>query len=145
LHVIVVTGTRSLRREHQPVISRRLKKCVPAELAIQDVAFMSGGSWGVDTYWALEAQRLYPEACHILAAPSSPWNEKGLLEAKWDRVVHPLGGYRGRNAYMVSQAHQVEGFPLKPEANMPRSGTWMTVRMARRREEVELKVLMLDG
>ena len=52
--------------------------------------------------------------------------------------------YRSRNLDIVQAADILFAAPSGPEANLPRSGTWMTIRMARR-HNVPLKIIWPDG
>lgn len=40
--------------------------------------------------------------------------------------------YRDRNKRMVDIGNSLVGYPARPEKESPRSGTWMTIRLARK-------------
>lgn len=59
-------------------------------------------------------------------------------------LVHPRKEYATRNRDIVIAADVLYAFPEGPEDRFPRSGTWQTVRMARRLC-VPLHVVLPDG
>lgn len=90
---------------------------------------------GIDTEAMLAAYHLYPDALHRVVVPRGPFNKDALAFAKSHGFAviyaperaHP---YRPRNLLLVQYADELEALPEGPEKAHPRSGTWMTVRIA---------------
>lgn len=59
-------------------------------------------------------------------------------------AVEPERHYRERNAQIVQRAGRLFALPSDYEKRAPRSGTWMTVRMARR-HGVPVEIVLPDG
>lgn len=98
--------------------------------------YLTGACTGGDAFigrWLYEHR---PEAEHVVIVPA----DRSRVEEWWhglDVTVTemPAGStYRDRNARLVAEAGAVFAFPLYPERDLRsrRSGTWQTVRMARK-------------
>ncbi len=61
-----------------------------------------------------------------------PINPKARAWCKGARIVHPAKPYIERNHDIVDASSQMFAAPFGEEASEPRSGTWATVRYARR-------------
>jgi len=91
---------------------------------------------GIDTLAMLHCHDIFPNALHRVIIPAGKINEKALdyadehgfeiLEAPLSR--HP---YRPRNIMLVQFCDKLVAVPEGPEHAFRRSGTWMTVRIAR--------------
>jgi predicted Rossmann fold nucleotide-binding protein DprA/Smf involved in DNA uptake len=110
-------------------------------------AFGTGAAYGVDSLACRVAVANHPEAAHSVYVPSGAHNEQLVAWARRSGLTmelvppgsHP---YRQRNVRLVDHCdpalHGGEpgcliAFPEGPEESYPRSGTWMTIRIARER------------
>jgi hypothetical protein len=94
--------------------------------------FHSGGAYGADTKAAIIAHALYPEAAHILHVPyGCYWNERLTDLVKFDEVRYITDGYMKRNDSLVASASRLIAFPKTADEEL-RSGTWATIRRARK-------------
>jgi hypothetical protein len=103
--------------------------------------FVSGGAYGVDTSAALAALTLQPEATHRLCLPNGNmfnnaldglWASIGAEYMIIEKADKP--GYMARNDLLVKRIGKrglLTAFP-EHEAEERRSGTWATVRRARK-------------
>lgn len=96
--------------------------------------YVTGGALGVDTVVHLVAAGLRPSAEHLVLVPDAPWSEDTAERATVERV--PGGktageSYMLRNDAIVAAADLLVAFP-ETAAGSLRSGTWATVRRARR-------------
>jgi predicted Rossmann fold nucleotide-binding protein DprA/Smf involved in DNA uptake len=133
-----VTGvSRELSADERRVIHNAIKAL---GMGYDDV-FVSGGAFGVDTYAAIVALDVAPEATHHLCLPNgnvfntslealwASMNAKNLIIEKADKP-----GYMARNDLLVKRigaAGMLLAFPERA-AEARRSGTWSTVRRARK-------------
>lgn len=135
------TGPRAFYHEH--LVSPYL-----AELDAH--TYVTGGAIGLDTYAGMALAHKYPHARHVVIAPAnhaavSYW---WLGEEYVGRViVHQMRHgttYKARNEAIVRASTELMAFPLYVEHDprSERSGTWQTVRIARRRDiPVSVRVL----
>jgi hypothetical protein len=101
--------------------------------------FTSGGAWGIDTFGSLEALSLFPDAVHRLVLPAAAYNLELLKPGLAERFVvvrAPRGkttaaSYMLRNDLTVTHLDVLLAFP-ETRTEVQRSGTWSTVRRARR-------------
>lgn len=134
IDAIAVTGTRGRPRPHPPLL--------PAEEAIIEEVLAAlpprswlivGGQRGVDT---VAARRGKQNGHRIhLVVPSAPYDPESHRYAD-DIEVAPVGinaahSYKIRDARMVELGVRLLAFPKTPVEEI-RSGTWLTVRMARK-------------
>jgi hypothetical protein len=117
--------------------------------------FTSGAAPGVDTTFALTAWNLFPDAVHRLIVPAAPHNdalvdwaeEKGFEIVHAPRKADDASSFMARNDMLVSgeYADVLVAFPFTEEEIL-RSGTWSTIRRARRLgKEVRLRALAAEG
>lgn len=115
--------------------------------------FVAGGAYGVDTYVARHAVGVlgFNARDCALFLPAADYNEivaLGFSEAGW-RLVHckrgktPPDSYMKRNDALVAFADVLWAFPRSAREEQ-RSGTWATVRRARKRGRT-IYVFPLDG
>jgi hypothetical protein len=101
--------------------------------------FVSGAAYGVDTAAALAAAEFFPEAAHRVYVPRAWHNERAVvqLRERGAEVIEIAAGvsgpYMARNDAMVADrdVEQLVGFPHTCAERL-RSGTWATIRRARK-------------
>lgn len=106
--------------------------------------YVTGGCTGGDTFigrW-LVLNRLGSDARHVVIIPADrsrvdPWWEKPVIRRTTlvEVIEMPPGStYADRNARIVEESTVIFGLPAYPEDDprSRRSGTWQTIRMARR-------------
>lgn len=106
---------------------------------LDGVEYTTGGAVGVDTYVLRKLSAWLPTALHRVCLPEhgSDWDNPYLELADEvirvpDTMKHP---WRSRNAAILDHSDVLLAFPLHAEEHgqSKRSGTWMTIRMARQR------------
>lgn len=111
--------------------------------------YTTGGAVGVDTYVLRKMTGWLPDAHHRVCLPEhgADWDNEFLSLA--DEVIrvpntmdHP---WRSRNAAILDHSDILLAFPLHDEdhGQSKRSGTWMTIRMARERD-IPIVLTVLD-
>jgi len=101
--------------------------------------YVTGGCTGGDAFIGAWLMANRPDAEHVVIVP---WN-RSRVDPWWlvtdggnlTVVRMPPGStYKDRNELLVEEGTWVFGFPAYPEADprSRRSGTWQTIRMARR-------------
>lgn len=147
---------------HASVVDGYLRELIHmAHIGVID-EFVTGAARGGDTIIARVLEQACPATLHRIVVPAAPHNE-GLVSLweMWaentpgthvvERMVKGPGAapaqYRRRDQRMVDLAKAgggwLEAFPLHEERRQPRSGTWLTVRLARK-SEVEQRVHIMD-
>jgi hypothetical protein len=58
--------------------------------------------------------------------------------------AHERASYAVRDARLVTMSDRLLALPFAPEAESPRSGTWLTVRFARRKG-IPIRIIWADG
>lgn len=103
--------------------------------------YVTGGCRGGDAVIGRWLRMTYPRAEHVVVLPASLrqvedwWSGLDRLHPRI--IAMPAGTtYKDRNTRLVELADEVRGFPAWPEHDprSVRSGTWQTIRMARRAE-----------
>lgn len=124
------TAARELDSFPDGYIESVLQSLPPAE------RYITGGARGGDALIGRWLYERYPSAHHIVVVPA---NRAQVVE--WwlgfdvTAVDMPRGtSYRDRNMHIVQMCTNLVAFPAFPEFNVKsrRSGTWQTVRMAKR-------------
>jgi hypothetical protein len=122
------------------------------ELPLHVTEFTTGAAFGVDTLAARIAVVRLPDTVHRIVAPAKLHNDElapALIRdygsnRRIELVQMPEGSsYLDRNEYMVDLCDVLLAFP-DTEREMLRSGTWHTVRAARRKGKV-IKFFPLNG
>lgn len=132
--MIAITGTRGRGRPLPPLLGweEAIVETVLAGLA-EHSWLVVGGARGVDTVAARIGKQLGHRV--YLVAPSAYYDPGAHRYADDIEVaqagITPAESYQIRNARMVELASSVIAFP-KTAVEEIRSGTWMTVRMARK-------------
>jgi len=128
------TASRRLEGTHERKLTRHLSKEFPGKLALQpELEFHTGGSWGGDYVIAEWLINRFPDAKHVLHLPDEPFNPDVSLLPFTE--IRQYATYRARNGGIVAASEKLYGYPLYDEERMPRSGTWMTIRIARRQRK----------
>lgn len=131
---ISVTGTRTLSNRECAYVEQVMR----AILNPGDEVTV-GCCTGTD---ALVARLAYAtEGVRVHAVVPAVPSDSKWLDPEWRRYCHTFHQmppsdepYRARNAVVIGRGDILVGFPSKPEddPSQRRSGTWMTIRMARR-------------
>lgn len=128
------TGTRRLEPEHYEQINTVLGSLADA------TEFTTGGALGVDGYVVHAVEELFPWVRQRIIFPADfkavdreiyDWANSGGAELI---QMPPGSSYRDRNARILDYSEVLISFPLKEAALEKRSGTWMTIRMAQKRD-----------
>lgn len=95
---------------------------------------VTGGARGVDALVARVALQAFPHAEHRLVLPQGYRYDRHLQAELPDHVVREWvgGGFMARNDRLVLRTGTLVAFPDTPGETI-RSGTWATVRRARKR------------
>lgn len=102
---------------------------------------VTGGARGGDALIGRWLYERYPFAIHLVVLPANraqvyPWWQDISDVGTGPMLVEmPRGtSYRDRNMHIVQMCTNLVAFPAFPEFNVRsrRSGTWMTIRMAKR-------------
>lgn len=137
------TGSRYLDLTHHALLDEVLTAHLDGDV------YITGGAVGVDTYVLRKMAAWLPEATHRVYLPEHgpDWDNSFLELADEvtrvpDTMRHP---HRSRNAAIVADADVLLAFPLHAESHgqSRRSGTWMTVNLARK-ADVEVIITVLD-
>lgn len=135
--IVAITGTRSLDDTGRQHLFDAVSMLDPLEDSL-----VVGGCVGADAFAALVATGFGLPTFAVVPLLDTKWVERWcdpdwalFASLGWSSAASP----RTRNAEMVERADQVWAFPDRDEArDNPRSGTWMTVRMARRANKLTL-------
>lgn len=168
VHVITFTGSARMSPAHEPFVDRVLRD-LSHEFGTT-ATFVTGAQHGVDSYVADFLERACPSARHHIVVPNAPHNTElvgrfEFLASRQANIVveympapdiwpnHKLRNavaYRERDQRMVDLAAaagshgRVVGFPLMEEHRQRRSGTWLTIRLARKARVPTITVTMLE-
>lgn len=132
--IVAFSGTVKVKsQDHVDIIEQAIRDLPPTV-----TEFVSGAAHGVDTIAALMAAKQFGNAMHWVLAPDDDYNEDII---SLFHVVAPsskfafellLGkGYMERNDELVARCTDLVAFP-KTGTEQTRSGTWSTVRRARK-------------
>lgn len=97
--------------------------------------YVSGAAVGVDTVAALAAYAQHPLATVRFCVPKACWYNDRLVSVLRGRpnieIEEVSGGYMTRNDRLVELADTLVAFP-RTRQEVLRSGTWATIRRARK-------------
>jgi hypothetical protein len=141
------TGSRDLPAQAWPELRRRLNRLRADE-------YVTGACAGVDAFVGDHLVGVHPDAVHRVIVPAN----RSLVVAWWRRwpdavesqglrvfEMPPGTTYADRNRAIVTCSTRLIAIPAHDEdaPGSRRSGTWQTVRMARRKG-IEVQVWMID-
>lgn len=134
LDAVSFTATRDLDEAGAVVIVTMLCQVPPAR------RYLTGGARGGDVYIGRWLAMTLPGAEHAVVLPANrsqidPWWDYPLPGGPVTLIEMPPGtNYADRNQRLVDEATAVYGLPAYEETDPRslRSGTWQTIRMARR-------------
>lgn len=119
-----------------------------ARLPLAGALYVTGACEGGDAWTGAWLHACRPQAQHMVIVPADRsqvsywWEQPGNLGGPDVTVVTMARGtsYADRNQALADIADKVIGFPLFPEKDprSRRSGTWQTIRMARRAGKLAL-------
>ena len=150
--VVAVTGSRGFRRGEEDDARSVIRTRLEALSGVTELR--TGAAWGVDTVACEVGLNVYRKALHVLYVPAAPHNTnlQPMLEnapGRRARIIEmpkantPGAAYKARNVAMVTGAELLVAFPSTGLEQI-RSGTWMTVRIARV-NDIPIAVVPLDG
>lgn len=123
---------------------------VLSALTMPNVEFTTGACIGGDFVIGVALTLLHPDAHHRVVVPA---NRKKVIEW-WKAIETPVEviempdgtTYRDRNKRLLDFGEQLIAFPQYDEedGSSKRSGTWMTIRLARGRK-IPVTVRQLSG
>lgn len=133
MRAIVFTGPLEITDVEAFAVRCALERVEPADV------YISGAAFGVDTAAALAAIDLYPDAEHRVYVPAAWHNadvveqlrERSALVIDVDSAGSAAASYMERNDFMVADCTALIAFPYTLAEEL-RSGTWATIRRARR-------------
>lgn len=133
MRILGFTGTRQLALALRRALLPTLFDLVADE-------YVTGAAVGIDSFIGAAMARLRPDATHRVIVPAN----RGQVDPWWNRQSLPTRfvlqympehtTFRDRNAAIVARATELYAYPMFGESDVRsrRSGTWQTVRMARR-------------
>lgn len=133
--IVGFTGPRSMRDGQ---IGELL---LPLFESMKDVdEFVTGAAYGLDTAAAYNAFAYWPEKKHTIIVPAALHNREVVqygFDNGFDLIMAPgkanvRDAYMVRNDMLVARITELHAFPTTPERL--RSGTWSTIRRARRQK-----------
>ncbi len=144
------SGSRTITEAQERIIADVLESLLPG------CEYTTGGCIGVDSFIGRAMWLKYPDATHRIVVPFDrsrvePWwmhraiRDAGPASGVLLEEMPPGTTYRDRNQRIVDHADVLVAFPAHAEDDpkSKRSGTWQTIRMARR-AGLEVKVTVLD-
>lgn len=125
-----------------PARHRAINVVANAITALDDVdVFTTGGAHGIDTIAALLAWSAHPDAYHRVVLPDQPYHPLWDNPPSGFSITRVPGGYMARNDALVTYGDVLLAFP-KSATERLRSGTWATIRRARKAGlDIRLEVL----
>lgn len=141
-----VTGPRKISCDEEVVVRRAIMALGDEVAGDSKAEFTSGAAFGVDSY-AMRVAGALPFAVRRLVVPVDQWYNEVLVQIGMRRgwnIVEVEGSYMDRNDVMVDRfCDTLVAFPATSDEKL-RSGTWATIRRARK-AGCEIVVSPLDG
>lgn len=137
------SGTRRNLRAHERFIVNDVLDNLHAW-----AGFVTGACCGIDHYVGEHLARRFPMHQHVVLVPA----DRSRVARWWEpfgeivqvREMPPETTYADRNRAIVSASVHLMAFPEGAERDHPRSGTWQTIRMAKRVHDAHPLVLPLS-
>lgn len=151
--VVAITGARGFRKGEEDSARALIRKTLGSMQGVTE--FRTGAAFGADTAACELGLLAYRRAHHKLYVPAAPHNAalvegfRAQQDVRKTEVIAVKAGkdnaasYKLRNLEMLRGAEIVVAFPSTGEEQL-RSGTWMTVRIARV-QDIPLLIVPLDG
>lgn len=141
MRTVGFTGTRNLTKQDYGVIAEVIKN-LP-----DDVRIVNGGCVGVDT---LVARYAFLRSLHVHTIFPSDLSQVDPDAYRWCTTSERMpegSSYRDRDRRIVEESDVLIAFAQYPEnySRSLRSGTWMTVRIAKRCNVPVLVYVLNDG
>lgn len=137
MNLLGTTGTRSTRGRERELTEYLLRPETGLWLAGFD-GYVSGGCRGWDAIFGRTLALTYPDKIHCVIVPDNrsqvdPWWEEFDLGKIWVIFMGEGTDFRARNQKIVELSSYIWYCASHPEKHgaSTRSGTWMTVRLAR--------------
>jgi hypothetical protein len=138
MNLLGTTGTRHIAESDAPKHVAYLKQPLMHLYLMQFDGFVSGGCIGWDAVFGKTMAQTYPDKQHVVIVPA----KRDKVDYWWHKfdpgfvkvIEMPQGSdYRDRNEQIVKYSHHLFYCAQYPEQHgaSKRSGTWMTVRIAK--------------
>jgi hypothetical protein len=133
MRIVAFTGPRRISRVEAYAVRCAVERIAPADV------YISGAAFGADTAAGLAAMEFHPEAEHRVYIPVARHNtdvvaamrRRGAVIVQVPAAGSVAASYLERDDWMVAECTALAGFPYTLEEEL-RSGTWATIRRARR-------------
>ena len=139
MNVLGTTGTRNIAQNDEPLYVERLTNPEMLFWLSNFDAFVSGACTGWDAVWGSTMRLTFPDKLHFVIVPANrsqiePWWEAFDLGTVHLILMAKDTDYRARNEKIVEMSTHLYYCADYPEdhGKSRRSGTWMTVRIARK-------------
>ncbi len=137
------TGSRTL-----PLALRRA--LLPSLFDLIADEYVTGAAVGIDSFIGATMARLHPGAVHRVIVPAwrtqvDPWWTRQGVPGRFHLQYMPEHTtFRDRNAAIVDRCTRLYAYPMFAERDVRsrRSGTWQTVRLARRASTPVQEILL---
>lgn len=147
------TGTRDgdLISMHREAVTFHVADALRSAGLGAELRFNTGGCVGFDSWAGQYVLRAFPKVDHHVYVPLDtsrvdPWWDVPPATLAGVKVHEGIASYRERNAQLVANADFLIAVTEHPEddARSQRSGSWMTIRMARRAGVPGLVLVLSD-